>query len=175
MKNSNNPLQIELTKFRKLENELSELRKHYETTSAWRAEQERTADLSDKAALTEIGRLQVLTNLLPSRITGREESLVQAEAELLQTAHKFISEQLSPQLRELLSSVREKAKAALLPHFSDTDELQTAVEKTAGVVEVKNLESGTTINHNPPGGVVSYAQHLINIYQKVESLTAKLV
>ena len=169
----NNPLQTEFAKFGKLQNELAELRTLTESTSAWRAQQERTCDLSDKAALAEIGRLQVLTGLLPGRIAAREEALVQAEADLLLSAHSFIQATLGPQARQLLANVKEKIKSSLQALFSDEGELRNAIEKTDTVQQVDQLVASIRVDMNPIGGTASYVQRLLEIFKKVESFTEK--
>jgi hypothetical protein len=170
---NNNPLQTEFSKFDKLQAELAELRTYSETTIAWRASQERTCDLSDKAALAEIGRLQVLTGLLPGRIAAREEALIQAEADLLLAAHSFIRETLGPQARQLLSHTREKIKPSLQPLYSDADELEKAIEKTDTVQQADQLLSAVRIDMNPIEGTVEYVRRMLAILKKIESFTEK--
>jgi hypothetical protein len=86
---------------RKSSDEISELRGMLADKSARRVALETTGDLNDTAVMNEIGKLQVLVELLPRRIAFKEEEDVKAENNLVEATNEFIQKHLSPRVREL--------------------------------------------------------------------------
>lgn len=168
------PITAALSKRAGLETEIQDLNQRAADSTARLAALESGCDLGDDKALAEITRLQVMTNLFPRRLSVREQAFAETETEILQACHGLISNDLSPRLRELLNKARAKAEAALKPHFSLKPDLEQAVEKSATVSELAGLYASTSIQGSPLGGVLAYAQRLLEIWQRINQIENKL-
>ena len=139
-------------------------------------------DLNDKEVLSEIGRLQVFTQLFPSRLAATERSIGPAVDALRLACHAFINAHLMERAENLTSRVRAKIRAALAEHFQDEAALAAAVEKSALMNEAGsisgavNFARGASLTefHLDADGLIRRAQGLLAIWKQAEEFEAKL-
>jgi len=171
----NNSPKAFLVEHQKRQEELEKLRSLNETTSAWLAQQERTADLADKSALAEISRLQVMCKLLPNRIADREEALALFEDELFELCRRHVSLELGPRCRALLDQTRQSVRRELSSHISDSLELDQAVEASSAVREIVSVEFSVTVKLEHLRGAAGYAADLFEAEKQIAALERKFV
>lgn len=155
-----------------LEAEVGKLERLSTDTTACLKEIETTCTLDDGKALAEITRLQVVSNLLPRRISAREEALVKADETLMQYAGALVADVLGKRNRALLARARAQARTALEKHFKAGPQLDDAVERSAIVAELS--ASSPTIEANPGDGAVGYARRLLALSDALDAIEAKL-
>ncbi len=131
-----------------------------------------TVDLDDAAGLAQIGRLKLEADILPLRITARQDALEKADATLLAACGDFISRVLSPKIRDHEERSRAKTRAALKSHFPPGGELERAVE-TSLLVRAAGA-NGVTLDLNPLGGPAAYAARILAAWRAVEVFESKL-
>lgn len=168
----NNPVEAALKDVQNRSAELVALQKQAKDSDARLELLVEDADLADKAALTEIGHLQIFEALIPRRIAKREEAFVQAEADLLKTCHTFISEQHSPRVKELVVLAETRTAEALRPHFAQEKDLELAVSNSTLVIEVKSLS--VNLEGRPFAGVTEYASRIMDASQRADRIAAQL-
>jgi hypothetical protein len=172
--NPSEKLQAALQAVHDRTDELAELNQMAADATARKLSLETTCDLSDEKALAEIARLQVLDSLLPRRIDHRTDALTEAEKSLLSACHAFIHQDLGPRTRRMVKRAKDKARESLAPLFSDTVALEKAVEKTALVTELQGFTYYATIHTDPPGGLLAYAERLLQTWADCDAHEAKL-
>ena len=168
------PLKKAIESIERTDGELLKLQHKLELSAAYRRERERVCDIESKSDLVEIGRLQILTGLLPTRVEAAAEAASAAQQECLEVAGCFIRETLSPELRNLLGRAQEKARDTLRPHFAQADALDSAVEQSEIVAAIRALQPRVVISRNPWEGIPRYMQGLLDVCRKTEALAAKL-
>jgi hypothetical protein len=167
-------LQSQLDAFNSINQEAKSLRTRLTTEQAELANISANGDLNDEKVISQIGRLQIFTNLFPARITAREAAIGPAEQDLLSACEQFISSALAPRLRDLKSRAQVKAKAQLEPCFSYNYDLDEAVSKTKIIVELEKFLSIATIRRNPMRGVINYAEELLQTWTDLKPIEAEL-
>lgn len=141
---------------RKSQTELSDLGQLLTETSTRQAALEKTGDLHNAAVITEIGRLQILTQLLPRRIAAKEEADAKAEETLTQAANQFIREHLGPRVRHLAARTRAIVEAELSSHLPEPSALIVAVAQSERVRKIESLDWAATLQ--PMRGATSHAE-----------------
>jgi hypothetical protein len=141
---------------RKSKIELSDLGKLLADKSAHQAALETTGDLHNPAILAEIGRLQMLTALLPRRIAAKEEDDVKAEKTLTDATNQFIREHLGPRVRRLAARTRATVEAELSPHFPDAAALIVAVAGSERVRSIAGFDWSASVA--PVRGAIPHAE-----------------
>ena len=137
---------------RKSQTELSDLGKLLADKSARQAALETTGDLHDAAVLTEIGRLQLFTALLPRRIAAKEEADLKAEQTLTEATNQFIREHLGPRIQQLAAQTRAIVESELSSHYRDPAARIVAVAKSERVRTVESLAWSASVA--PPRGAL---------------------
>jgi hypothetical protein len=142
--------------------EISELRAMLAEKSARQAALETAGDLGESAVLSEIGKLQVLVELLPRRIAFREAEDVKAEEALVQATNTFIQEHLGPRARQLETRTREIVEKELSRDISEPSALMRAVARSERVQSVERLALAVSLR--PPGGAVMHAERTLKAW-----------
>jgi len=138
-------------------------------------------DLDKEAVLSEIGRLQTLTTLLPNRITAREVQHTQAEDDVFNACHQFIGSALWPLLTSLRLRTEIKVGNSLRNHLSGRA-LEIALNQSEQMHEIAGFEHVATIRlKNSPdiafGGrepAEAYVESLVQCWEKMQALDADL-
>jgi len=141
---------------RKSQTELSDLGKLLAETSARQVALEKTGDLHNAAVITELGRLQIFTQLLPRRIAAQEEADARAEETLTQAANQFIQQHLGPRIRRLTARTRAIVEGELSSHFRDPSALIIAVAQSERVRKIESLDWAASLQ--PMRGAISHAE-----------------
>jgi hypothetical protein len=141
---------------RRAERELSELGKLLREKSARLAELEMTGNLDDARVVAEIGRLQVVTGLLPRRIASKEEANAKVEEGLTKATNEFIQQHLGPRVRKLAARTREIVEKELSAHFADKAALFVAVERSERVRKIESLSWSASVQ--PDRGAMAHAE-----------------
>ncbi len=131
-------------------------------------------DLDDSKTIATIARLQIFTHLLPARILARQAATELAQKALLGACHDFISQQLSPRLREVMARARSKVRDSLKEHFIDGIKLIRAVDESKLVMDLTAIGQTATIRHLPADEAVQYAEDLLAALNALEAVSAKL-
>lgn len=149
-------LESALTARRKSQTELTNLRQLLADKSAQAAALETTGDLHDPAVLAEIGRLQILTGLLPRRIAGTEEQDANAEMDLIHATNQFIQAHLGPRVRRLAAQTRATVEAGLPPHLQHP---RIRIEAVAQSERVRTIEAlAWSASLTPARGAIAHAE-----------------
>lgn len=157
-----------------VESDIANLPAQIEAAIAERERLELSVDVEDAAALDLVGHAQIKAALLPRRLAAKQEALGKLDAALLVACHQFVLTQLGPQGRELESTVRAKTTETLRPHFRNETELTRAVITSAAVSEVQAVVGEARLEHDPLGGVMSYASRLLRLPERFALLEQKL-
>ena len=165
-------LESAIAAWRSSQTELSDLDKLLAEKSARQATLETTGDLSDPAVLAEVGALQILTNLLPRRITAKKQAEIDAENAVIHTTNQFIREHLAPRVRDLAARTRTTVEAELSPHFRDPAALIRAVAGSERVQRTGALLWPTTIT--PSRGTMEHAQGALKAWSDVDKFENQL-
>ncbi len=150
---------------RRSQTELSDLGKSLPDKSARLAALEQTGNLHDAAVITEIGHLQIFTELLPHRIAARKEEDAKAETRLTEATNQYIREHLGPRVRRLAAHTRALVKRELSSHFADPTALLIAVEQSERVRTIESLTWAASVQ--PPHGVLAHAQGALTAWSSV--------
>ena len=160
-------LESALAARRRSQTELSDAGKLLADKSARQMALETTGDLHDAAVLAEIGRLQILTGLLPRRIAAKEEEDVNAERSLIQATNQFIQEHLGPQVRRLAARTREIVENELSLHFQDAAARIVAVSQSERVRSIERL--AWTASLDPERGAIAHAEGAIQAWAGLQA------
>ena len=155
-------LQSTIAARRKSQTELSNLSKWLADKSAHQKALETTGDLNDSAVLTEIGRLQIFTALLPRRIVAKEEDDLKAEQTLIDAANQFIREHLGPRIQRLAAQTRVIVETELSSHYRDPAARIVAVAKSERVRTVESLAWPASVA--PPRGAIAHAEAALHAW-----------
>jgi hypothetical protein len=162
-------LESALAARRRSQTELSGVGKLLADKSARQLALETTGDLHDATVLTEIGRLQIFTGLLPRRIAAKEEEDVNAERSLIQATNQFIQEHLGPQVRRLAARTREMVEHELSSHFQDAAARIIAVSQSERVRSIERLAWAASLD--PEHGAIAHAEGAIRAWAGLQAKT----
>jgi len=147
-------VQLAIAARRKSQTELSDLGKLLTDKSARQTALEATGDLHDSTVITEIGRLQIFTALLPRRIAAKEAADAKAEESLIKATNEFIQQHLGPRIRKLAAQTREQVEAELSPHFQDRAALTRAIAESQRVRSIEALAWTSTSHPARPSPII---------------------
>jgi hypothetical protein len=151
---------------RKAETELADLGKLLAEKAARLAALEIAGDLNNPAVIGEIGRLQVVTGLLPKRIAAKEEANAKVEESLTKATNEFIQQHLGPRVRKLAARTREIVEKELSAHFADKAALFVAVERSERVRKIESLSWSASVQ--PERGAMAHAEGALKAWRGVE-------
>lgn len=131
--------------------------------------------LAGNGYLLKIAEYRELLAIIPGRIEEAKRQLADAKDALTEASRRFLAEFLKPRLENQLAAAREQVREELVSILVKADQLDSRVERSALVVEVKQLvESLDAIKEPCP---VSYAERLLQIHDssvRLESMAGRL-
>ncbi|HEX3857682.1 MAG TPA: hypothetical protein VHY30_10360 [Verrucomicrobiae bacterium] len=129
---------------------------------------EANCDLGDDRALTIITRLQVIESLLPRRIETKKDALPALEQGILESCYQAITGLIGPKIRSLREKAEARVRTALSPHFADPTTLAMSVSGSELLRELDNLGVFASVQSDPLGGVIPYAERILKTWESVE-------
>ncbi len=138
-----------------------------------------TGNLDNEETLNRIGRLEILSRVLPARIAEREQARTRGKEDLQATCHDFIEAHLGPRLRELAINARAKVKATLSKAFATgfdkaSLELDSIVESSDLVHRITLISASSKIQTVTNGQYIEYANDLISNWNSAEAISAEI-
>jgi hypothetical protein len=153
--------------------EIAGLRELLAEKSARRVALETNGDLNSGFVITEIGKLQVLTELLPRRIAFKEEEDVKAEENLVAATNDFIRGALAPRLQQLEERTRVIVEKELSVHIHDAARLFRAVAGSERVRAVGRLSCA--VSFQPQWGAMVHAEGALKAWVDADEFEKRLL
>jgi len=153
--------------------EVAELRAMLAEKTARRVELETSGDLGAGVVIGEIGKLQVLVELLPRRIAFKEQEEVKAEENLVAATNDFIREHLGPRVRCLEERTRVIVQKELSAHIRDQGALVRAVAGAERVRELARLSCASSVQ--PQWGAMAHAETALKAWAGADEVEKKLL
>ena len=130
---------------------------------------ERTAletglDFADTEALTRMAQLQVVAAIAPQRMEVRQAGLEQARQELVAAEHEFIRTELRPRCLELRDRAKTQVRNSLQTHYRNDDDLEAAVNASALMTAVENIQEQAIIGGSRTDNCEEKAVRLIRAW-----------
>ncbi len=154
-------------------NEITSLQNSIGSTGDLLKQLEETADITSKPIMDQIIQLQAMSAMLPRRIAALEKALNDFDQKLTQKVHDCISQVISPRAQQLAVRTRANVKATLRSLYSDSAALDAAVHNSDQVRTLTGIAPSIT-NPEHRGGIVNYAQSLLDVWNNLDAIEAKL-
>ncbi len=154
-------------------NEIAELTDLIASTGSQLKQLEETGDITAKPVIAQIAELQILAALLPRRLAAREQAFNDFDGKLLQEVNECIPRVISPRNRQLSERTTAKLKISLGSIYADPVALDAAIRRSDPMTTLM----GTCPSITSPelvGGIVRYAQRVLDAWNNLDAIEAKL-
>lgn len=166
-------LKAAIAQRRKSQAEVGELRTMLAEKAEGRRDLETGGDLNDAKVISEIGKLQVLVELLPRRIAFKEEEDAKAEKDLVEATNEFIREHLGPRVRQLATRTRVIVENEMSSHVRGASALMVAVAKSERVRTIERMDCAVSLE--PERGAIFHAEGALKAWTEVDEFEKRLV
>ncbi len=127
--------------------------------------------LTDENSLLNVTRLQTLAGLLPVRIQSLRECQEASSRALVECTGGFVSQVLSPKIREVRATAAAKVKKAIASHFSSPEQLDNAVKESDLVTSIDNV---FCVRDASPSRVATYARNIAGSWEQITKIEKTL-
>ncbi len=127
--------------------------------------------LTDEKSLLTVARLQTLAGLLPVRIHSSCEHQEASCRALAEFTGGFVSQVLSPKIREVRATAAAKVKKAIASHFSSPEQLDNAVKESDLVT---SIDSVYCVRDASPNRVATYARNIADSWEQITKIEKTL-
>ncbi len=159
-------LKAALKKCRDIEAGIATDKIHLAVCLTERTTLEAELELTDTEALTRMAQLQVVEAIAPQRMEARRAGLEQARQELVAAEHEFIRLELRPRCLELRERAKTWTRNSLKAHYRNEDDLEAAVNASALMTAVENIQEQAIIGGSRTDNCEEKAMRLIQAWDE---------